>query len=62
MFKKPQEVIKLLCSYGLSEQWIANNAQISQGSVHKIKHGCIRNPRIDTAEKLENLYFEVVGR
>lgn len=61
MFKKPQDVVKALCIKGFSEQWIADKANISQGSVHKIKKGSIRHPRIDTAQKLETLYLQVMG-
>lgn len=62
MFKKPQEVVKALCLKGFSEQWIADRAMLSQGSVHKIKTGNIRNPRVDTAERLESLYLKVMNQ
>lgn len=60
MFKKPQEMVEILCNKGFSEQWIANQANMSQGTIHKIKNGNVRNPRIDTAERLETLYFQLV--
>lgn len=59
--RKPQEVVKELCRQGYSEYWIANEAKMTQGSVNKIKRGQIRNPRVDTAEKLANVYLSVVG-
>ena len=60
MLNKPKEVINILYNKGFSEQWIASNSELSQGSIHKIKHGHIKNPRIDTANKLAKLYFKVM--
>lgn len=60
--RKPQEVVIELCRQGCTEYWIAENAGISQGSVNKIKRGNIQNPRVDTAERLENLYLKIIGK
>lgn len=60
MFINSQEVILSLSKSGYSEQWIADKTQISQSSIHKIKNGFVRHPRVDTAEKLEKLYLKMV--
>ena len=60
--KKPQEVIRMLCKKGFSEQWIATEANMSQGAIHLIKKGYVKNPRMDTAEKLQNLYLKLVAK
>lgn len=62
MPKKPQDIIKALYLKGFSETWIAKQAGLSQGSISKIKVGDVKYPRIDTAEKLENLYLKVMGQ
>ena len=61
MFINSQQAIISLLKHGFSEQKIADKTRISQASVHKIKSGTVRNPRVDTAEKIENLYLKVVG-
>lgn len=62
MFINSKDAILSLLKNGFSEQKIADKARISQASVHKIKNGTVRYPRVDTAEKIENLYLKVVGR
>lgn len=53
---KPQEFISQLILKGLSEKQIARKVKVSQSTIHRIKVGDTIYPRIDTAEKIYQLY------
>jgi hypothetical protein len=59
--KKTKDFIQELCNEGFSEQFIATHANMSQGAIHLIKKGFVKNPRVDTAEKIQKLYFQLVA-
>lgn len=56
---KPQEFIRQLILKGLSEKQIARKVQVSQSTIHRIKVGDTIYPRIDTAEKIYQLYEKI---
>lgn len=52
----PQEYIRKLLLRGFSEKRIAEKARVSQSTIHRIKVGDTAYPRIDTADKLQEIY------
>tara|TARA_R110002110_G_scaffold390102_1_gene602955 strand:- start:24770 stop:24967 length:198 start_codon:yes stop_codon:yes gene_type:complete len=52
----PQECIRKLLLRGFSEKKIAEKARVSQSTIHRIKVGDTAYPRIDTADKLQEIY------
>lgn len=62
MFNKPQKLVQKLVLKGLTEQRIAEKANISQSTVNRIKSGYILYPRFETVEKLEKVFQQLSGK